>query len=274
MTAPPPQPHYPSGEDIQAPPGNSLTFLHPTICSVTGSTWRPLLTRGGELPSPWVRSLPLAQPLTCPPPEAALCWRGPHPPQRLLWAGRQLLTSPGPSMMSSAGLSLGRPSWTARPLPTPRPSVGGALIIPTGEAALSPSSPPRTPDSPQGFRGLTNTQCTICPQFSLYIAMLWGSSHSPTLKGLHVPSAAPRASWEGLFSLLWVVPSFCLPLPPILAHQFIPTQPLAPTNTEGTRGAVPHLPRPSASFQRHAYSCSRGPPSLQGLPVPRALSRL
>nr|KAF6269539.1 hypothetical protein mMyoMyo1_011239 [Myotis myotis] len=154
---PPPVPHYPSGEDIQAPPGNSLS----------GSTRRPLLTRGGELPGPWVTSLPLAQPLTCPPPEAALRWRGPHPPQRLLWAGRQLLTSPGPSVTSSAGLSLGRPSWTAMPCRCPHQ---GHLWGARSSSQLEKRRPllhlphaPRT--APRAFGDLPTPNAQFAPNF-------------------------------------------------------------------------------------------------------------
>lgn len=85
--------------------------------------------------------------------------------------------------------------------------------------------------------------------------MLRGGGHSPTFKGLHTPSPAPKARRGGLFSLLWAVPLPLVSPPPILAPQLIPSRqepgaenwPSAPT-TPGELGSQPHLPGPQCQF--------------------------
>lgn len=61
------------------------------------------------LSSPLVKPQPLTQSLLPGPPlGAAFHWLGPNTPQRLMWAGPQLMTSLGPPIMSFAGLVLGQ----------------------------------------------------------------------------------------------------------------------------------------------------------------------
>lgn len=116
----------------------------------------------------------------------------------------------------------------------PAPSVvgGGALHHPKNRTSsiLSFISPSHTGESPGVLRV---PQCTMhnLPPISLNIAMLWGAAIPPILKGLHTPSHNPQGE-VGRPLLLGAVPLPVLSsLTPILAPQFMPTQPLVPTNT-------------------------------------------
>lgn len=209
----------------------------------------------GELPSPWPCHCP-AGPLRPVPCGLGLAL----PPQSLPGAGQS--ATPGASVTSSVAWA-----WAAQ-------LDGHAIAHATCGASPSLRSRlrlPTHPGGPPGVRDLPTPNAQFAPHppplFSLYTAMLWGSSHTLLLKGYTSPPPAPRARWEGLFSLLWVIPSSFLPSPPVLAPQLTPTQPLAPTNTREHGERCPHPPRPSASFPRHAYSSSRGPPSLPGAPM-------
>lgn len=106
------------------------------------------------LSSPLVTPQPLTQSLLPGPPlGAAFHWLGPNTPQRLMWAGPQLMTSLGASnhVLCWSGPRAGTPGephhcqhhlWWGK----------GLCISPRiGQTAFSPSSPSHTLGSPQGF---------------------------------------------------------------------------------------------------------------------------
>lgn len=132
-------------------------------------------------------------PLPGPPPKTALHWLGPNSPQRPHGLGGQLLTSLGPSLMSSAGLVLEQAHLEGHGHCQGHAGSGTLHHLKMVEKQHSLLISPSHTREPPGVLGIPQHPMHNLPQFSLYIAMLRGGGHSPTLKGLHTPSPAPKA---------------------------------------------------------------------------------